>query len=152
MPRICRSSASTRRWKRRAEITCDRAGLLCAKDVSVAKRSLAKLALGSTKLYDELNLTPLMDLAWTLLIVFVIMATATVQGIAVNLPKAGAAPSMGKPKTKAVTITSDGRIYLDTALVSLVELEMRLRAEGKAWSTATADELDALWQSIKSGS
>lgn len=79
------------------------------------------------KLYDELNLTPLMDLAWTLLIVFVIMATATVQGIAVNLPKAGAAPSMGKPKTKAVTITSDGRIYLDTALVSLGELEMRLR-------------------------
>lgn len=79
------------------------------------------------KLYDELNLTPLMDLAWTLLIVFVIMATATVQGIAVNLPKAGAAPSMGKPKTKAVTVTSDGRIYLDTSLVSLGELEMRLR-------------------------
>lgn len=79
------------------------------------------------KLYDELNLTPLMDLAWTLLIVFVIMATATVQGIAVNLPKAGAAPSMGKPKTKAVTVTADGRIYLDTALVSLGELEMRLR-------------------------
>lgn len=79
------------------------------------------------KLYDELNLTPLMDLAWTLLIVFVIMATATVQGIAVNLPKAGASPSMGKPKTKAVTVTSDGRIYLDTSLVSLGELEMRLR-------------------------
>lgn len=79
------------------------------------------------KLYDELNLTPLMDLAWTLLIVFVIMATATVQGISVNLPKAGASPSMGKPKTKAVTITSDGRIYLDTALVSVGELEMRLR-------------------------
>lgn len=79
------------------------------------------------KLYDELNLTPLMDLAWTLLIVFVIMATATVQGISVNLPKAGASPSLGKPKTKAVTITSDGRIYLDTALVSVGELEMRLR-------------------------
>jgi biopolymer transport protein ExbD len=79
------------------------------------------------KLYDELNLPPLMDLAWTLLIVFVIMATATVQGISVNLPKAGASPSMGKPKTKAVTVTSDGRIYLDTALVSLGELEMRLR-------------------------
>ena len=79
------------------------------------------------KLYDELNLTPLMDLAWTLLIVFVIMATATVQGIMVDLPKAGGSPSLGKPKTKAVTITSDGRIYLDTALVSVGELEMRLR-------------------------
>jgi biopolymer transport protein ExbD len=79
------------------------------------------------KLYDEVNLTPLMDLAWNLLIVFIIMATATVQGIMVDLPKAGAAPGLTKPKTKAVTITSDGRIYLDTALVSLGELEMSLR-------------------------
>jgi biopolymer transport protein ExbD len=79
------------------------------------------------RLYDDVNLTPLMDLAWNLLIIFIIMATATVQGIMVDLPKAGAAPSLGKPKTKAVTITSDGRLYLDTALVSIGELEMRLR-------------------------
>lgn len=43
-------------WKRRAEITCDRAGLLCSKDLNVSKRALAKLALGSTKLYEEFNL------------------------------------------------------------------------------------------------
>lgn len=43
-------------WMRRAEITCDRAGLLCIKDVHVAKRSIAKMALGSTKLYEELNI------------------------------------------------------------------------------------------------
>lgn len=43
-------------WKRRAEITCDRAGLLCSKDLAVSKRALAKLALGSTKLYEEFNI------------------------------------------------------------------------------------------------
>jgi Zn-dependent protease with chaperone function len=43
-------------WSRRAEITCDRAGLLCTKRLDVATRSFAKLALGSTKLYDELNI------------------------------------------------------------------------------------------------
>lgn len=43
-------------WSRRAEITCDRAGLLCVKSVDVATRSLAKLALGSTKLYDEFDI------------------------------------------------------------------------------------------------
>jgi biopolymer transport protein ExbD len=80
-----------------------------------------------SRIYDEVNVTPLMDLAWNLLIVFIIMATATVQGIAVNLPKASAAPNMAKPRTKAVTITADGRIYLDTALVSIGELEMQLR-------------------------
>lgn len=79
------------------------------------------------RLYDDVNLTPLMDLAWNLLIIFIIMATATVQGIMVDLPKASAAPSMSRPKTKAVTITADGRIFLDTALVTLGELEMRLR-------------------------
>jgi Zn-dependent protease with chaperone function len=43
-------------WTRRAEITCDRAGLLCCKDVDVSRRALAKLALGSTKLHDEFNI------------------------------------------------------------------------------------------------
>jgi len=43
-------------WSRRAEITCDRAGLLCSRDLSVSTRALAKLALGSNKLYEKLNL------------------------------------------------------------------------------------------------
>jgi hypothetical protein len=34
-----------------------------------------------TKVYDEINVTPLLDLAWNLLIIFMVMATATVQGI-----------------------------------------------------------------------
>jgi len=78
-------------------------------------------------IYDELNVTPLMDLAWTLLVVFIIMATATVQGINVDLPQASAAPSLAEPKTKAVTITADGRIYLGTAQVTLNELSQQLR-------------------------
>jgi biopolymer transport protein ExbD len=81
------------------------------------------------RIYDDLNVTPLMDLAWNLLIVFIIMATATVQGITVDLPKASAAPSLAKPRTKAVTITGDGRIFLDTAIVSIEELEARLRQQ-----------------------
>ncbi len=79
------------------------------------------------KAYDEINVTPLMDLAWVLLIVFIIMATATVQGISVALPRASAAPSLARPHTKAVTVTADGRIFLDTAAVSMAELENQLR-------------------------
>jgi biopolymer transport protein ExbD len=82
----------------------------------------------NSRIYDELNLTPLMDLAWNLLIVFIIMATASVQGITVDLPQASEAPSMAKPKTKAITITEEGHIYLDTYQVSLEELEQRLAA------------------------
>jgi Zn-dependent protease with chaperone function len=43
-------------WARRAEITCDRAGLLCTRNVDVSIACLVKLALGSRKLYSDINL------------------------------------------------------------------------------------------------
>jgi Zn-dependent protease with chaperone function len=52
---------SLRAWTRRAEITCDRAGMLCGKDVKVAERALAKLALGSHKLYEDFNLDAFLE-------------------------------------------------------------------------------------------
>lgn len=48
-------------WSRRAEVTCDRAGLLCSRDLDVSTRALAKLALGSSKLYEQLNLEAFLD-------------------------------------------------------------------------------------------
>jgi biopolymer transport protein ExbD len=77
--------------------------------------------------YDEINITPMLDLAYVLLVIFIIMTTASVQGITVNLPKASAAPSIAKPKTKAISITTDGTIYLDTFPVTMAELENLLR-------------------------
>lgn len=79
------------------------------------------------ELYDEVNVVPMLDLAYVLLVIFIILTTATVQGIKVDLPKASAAPSLAEPKTKAVSITADGTIYLDTYPVSLSELESLLR-------------------------
>lgn len=79
------------------------------------------------KAYDDINVTPMLDLAYVLLVIFIIMTTASVQGIKVNLPKASNAPSLAKPQTKAITITEDGRIYLDTYPVTMAELEQRLR-------------------------
>lgn len=76
--------------------------------------------------YDQINITPI-DLAYVLLVIFIIMTTASVQGITVNLPKASAAPSIAKPKTKAISISADGTIYLDAYPVTLPELENLLR-------------------------
>lgn len=77
--------------------------------------------------YDEINITPMLDLAYVLLIIFIIMTTASVQGIKVDLPKASAAPSLAKPSTKAITVTAEGRIFLDAYPVTLDELETMLR-------------------------
>jgi biopolymer transport protein ExbD len=79
------------------------------------------------KVFDDINVTPMLDLAYVLLIIFIILTTATVQGIKVNLPKASNAPSLNKPQTKAVTVTPDGTIYLDAYPVSLDQLESLLR-------------------------
>ena len=75
----------------------------------------------------EINVVPMLDLAWNLLVVFMIVVTASVQGISVNLPKASAAASKIKPTTKAITITAEGTIFLDSFPVTLAELETRLR-------------------------
>jgi len=45
-----------RAWSRRAEVTCDRAGLLCVKNLDVANAAMVKLALGSQKLYKDLKM------------------------------------------------------------------------------------------------
>ncbi|MGB9128471.1 MAG: biopolymer transporter ExbD [Thiobacillus sp.] len=78
--------------------------------------------------YDQINVVPMLDLAYVLLVIFIIMTTASVQGIKVNLPKASNAPSLAKPQTKAITITEGGQIFLDTYPVSLDELRTQLGA------------------------
>ena len=76
--------------------------------------------------YDDINITPMLDLAYVLLVIFIIMTTASVQGISVNLPKASSSPSLAKPQTKAITVTSDGTLYLDTYPVTMEQLESTL--------------------------
>ena len=81
---------------------------------------------GDKDVYDEINITPMLDLAYVLLVIFIILTTATVQGIKVNLPKASNTPSLAKPKTKAITINNEGKIFFDTYPVTIDELRQKL--------------------------
>ncbi len=78
-------------------------------------------------IYDDINVTPMLDLSYVLLIIFIILTTATVQGIKVDLPKASNTPSLSEPKTKAISITQDGSVFLDAYPVSLDQLESLLQ-------------------------
>ncbi len=78
------------------------------------------------KPYDDINITPMLDLAYVLLVIFILMTTASVQGTKVNLPKASSSPSLAKPKTKSITVNNEGKIFLDTIPVTLAELEQKL--------------------------
>jgi biopolymer transport protein TolR len=81
----------------------------------------------------ELNLTNLIDLGFTLLIIFMI-ATPLInkeQTMAVNLPVTSSGPTE-KPdsstKFQAIVIDAKGHFYWDRVMVSLPELESRLNA------------------------
>jgi biopolymer transport protein ExbD len=76
--------------------------------------------------YDDINVTPMLDLAYVLLVVFIIMTTASVQGVKVEAPRTEATKNLAKPQTRAITITADGSIYLDAYPVTLDQLAVSL--------------------------
>lgn len=79
------------------------------------------------KSYDDINVTPMVDLYLVLLLIFIIMTTAGVQGTKVNLPKASAAAKkMDGPKAQAITVNNEGQIFLNTVPVTLESLESKL--------------------------
>lgn len=77
---------------------------------------------------DDINVTPMVDLYLVLLLIFIIMTTAGVQGVKVNLPKASKAPKIEGPKSQAITVNPENKIFLNTVPVSLAELESKLAA------------------------
>src|SRR5665213_1105011 len=81
------------------------------------------------KVYDDINITPMLDLAYVLLVIFIIMTTASVQGIKVELPKASATVSLAKPKTQVISVANNGNIYLNAYPVTITDLENRLRTQ-----------------------
>ena len=78
------------------------------------------------QLYDEINITPMLDLAYVLLVIFIIMTTASMQGVKVDSPLTVAGAALAKPQMRAITITSDGSVYLDAYPVDMATLEQRL--------------------------
>ena len=75
---------------------------------------------------DDINVTPMVDLYLVLLLIFIIMTTAGVQGVKVNLPKASKAPKIEGPKSQAITVNTENKVFLNTVPVTLQELESRL--------------------------
>ena len=80
------------------------------------------------KSYDDINVTPMVDLYLVLLLIFIIMTTAGVQGVKVQLPRGG--PSTSKPiegpKMQAVTVDNQGNIKLNALAVTIDELSSKL--------------------------
>jgi biopolymer transport protein ExbD len=81
-----------------------------------------------SKPYDTINVTPMLDLAYVLLVIFIVMTTASVQGLKIDLPKPSNKPSLEKKEIRIIQIQPDGSLLLNGAAIGLPELESRLAA------------------------
>jgi len=68
------------------------------------------------ELKQEMNLTNMIDIVFSILIVFIISAPLMSQGVKVDLPKAEA-PTMEQEKLLKVSITKDDEIYIADMMV-----------------------------------
>ncbi len=76
----------------------------------------------------ELNITPLMDLCFTLLIIFMISTPLVENQLPVNLPESrSSTPAAQEKKVRYVTIDSTGLIRLDNEYTSTLQLEATLK-------------------------
>jgi len=70
----------------------------------------------------EINVTSLVDVAFTLLIIFIITAPILQGGIEVSVPRAEVRPLTAGEDPLYITIAADGTVYLEETAVDLDEL------------------------------
>lgn len=76
----------------------------------------------------ELNITPLLDLAFVLLVIFIITTTPIVNDLDLNLPTASKRQKDPPRKANYVTVESSGKMFLNKKEVTLEELQAELVA------------------------
>jgi biopolymer transport protein ExbD len=80
------------------------------------------------KPYDTINVTPMLDLAYVLLVVFILMTTASVQGITLALPKPSATPPAERHEVLVLKVEAGGVLTLNGAPRSAAALKAELQA------------------------
>jgi len=70
----------------------------------------------------QLNITPLLDLAFVLLVIFIITTTPIVNDLDLNLPTAARHQKDPPRKANYISVQADGKIYLNTRKVGISDL------------------------------
>ena len=82
---------------------------------------------------SDINITPLLDLAFVLLIIFVITTPLLEQSIDLRLPQGGKAiQRVDREDIRVVDVDREGRYLMDRKIFSLEQLEQRLVLEARA--------------------
>jgi biopolymer transport protein TolR len=80
---------------------------------------------------SEINMTPLMDLTFILLITFIITFPLIEQGIPMNLPRADA-EAIDDERARSISVDREGAVYLDDMVITMEDLARDMRILGAA--------------------
>jgi biopolymer transport protein ExbD len=75
---------------------------------------------------NELNITPLLDLVFVLLVIFIITTPQMMNNLEMTLPSGNPPKTNDKPKITHITVDSKGNIFLNDAFVTLPALRQQL--------------------------
>ena len=71
---------------------------------------------------SELNITPMLDLAFVLLVIFIITTAPPVNDMNIALPSATNRPKDTPPKANYITVDNAGKVYLNAVAMNDDEL------------------------------
>lgn len=78
---------------------------------------------GDLPLNAEINVTSLVDVAFTLLVIFIITAPILQGGIEVDVPKADVQPLTARDQPFFVTVTREGQVFIEETPTSVEDFQ-----------------------------
>ena len=78
--------------------------------------------------FNEINVTPFVDVMLVLLIIFMVAAPMMTTGVKVDLPKTKSTAVPGNDEPLAVTVKADGTVYIQNTKTEVSALGKRLTA------------------------
>ena len=90
------------------------------------KREIRKIHSSHHSSLNELNITPLLDLVFVLLVIFIITTPQLTNNLELNLPSGKSKPANGS-KPNQLYVDAKGQAYLNDEPLSTVQLKDRLQ-------------------------
>jgi biopolymer transport protein TolR len=78
--------------------------------------------------FAEINITPMVDVMLVLLIIFMVAAPMMTTGVTVDLPESSANAVQGQDEPLTISITSDGKVYIQKSVVAIKDMRGKLKA------------------------
>ena len=94
--------------------------------MSLGTRRRARGSRSDLPVNADINVTSLVDVAFTLLVIFIITMPIMQGGIEVSVPRADVQPLTSQDRPLFITVTEDGTIYLEENVVTIEDLEAGL--------------------------